>query len=400
MGDSTTHLCHVKKWRQHFVLDLPATKTNCIWLHACSVGEVTSIIPLLEQLHAQGHALHVTVITYTGMQHAIRQLGKIASISYLPWDLPTLMARFVYKLQPALLLLTETEFWPGMLKACQKDNIPIIGINTRISDRSFPKYHASRYFWKRWLGSVNLFLPQSQLDAERLIAMGVAAQKVRPVGNLKYAIQAPIVDSLALRKRIDPTLKRPILLLASTHDDEERRLLAMCSQWYHAQKDLLIVIVPRHPERFEQVRELIRSHGLAVSCWSDEHISEQSNIILIDSMGALQSLYTIADIAVIAGSLAAIGGHNPIEAAVCGRGVLTGPYIQNFRGVMTDMQATGAAIITHSDHELEEAVVRLFQNPQELRQLNGQAAVFMQDKSQVLQTMMDAIKPFLPKLCD
>lgn len=387
------------KWRQHFLLDMPEPKPGCIWLHACSVGEVASITPLLQQLHALGHSLHLTVITRTGMQHAQRQIGDIASISYLPWDLPTLMQRFVDTLKPALLLLAETEFWPGMFKACQKNIIPMVGINTRISDRSFPKYHASRYFWKRWLAPVSLFLPQSPLDAERLIAMGVHPEKIHVAGNLKYAVQAPDIDSLTLRKKLDPSLQRPILLLASTHDDEEKRLLAMLPEWHRLQPDLLTIIVPRHPERFNHVAELINDQGLQYARWSDEQINKNSQIILIDGMGILQSLYSITDIAVIAGSLTPIGGHNPIEAAVCGRGVITGPYIQNFRDIMNDMQTAGAAIVTKSDNELEAAVARLLQHPHELRQLNGQSALFMQNKSQVLVKILDTIAPFLPSQC-
>jgi len=388
------------KWRQHFLLDAPRPQSDCIWLHACSVGEVASITPLLQELHTLGHSLHLTVITRTGMQHAQRQLGDIASISYLPWDLPTLMQRFVNTLKPALLLLAETEFWPGMFKACQKNDIPIVGINTRISDRSFPKYHASRYFWKRWLAPVNLFLPQSPLDAERLIDMGVDAEKIHVAGNLKYAVQAPDVDSSTLREKLDSSLQRPILLLASTHDDEEKRLLSMIPEWHRIQADILTIIVPRHPERFDHVAELISQQGLSYSRWSDAQINKNSQVILIDGMGILQSLYSIADIAVIAGSLSDIGGHNPLEAAICGRGVVTGPYIQNFRGIMQDMQTSGAAIIANSDSELAAAVARLLQRPQELRQLNGQAALFMQDKSQVLAKILDAIQPFLPSSCD
>ena len=388
------------KWRQHFLLDTPESKSGCIWLHACSVGEVASITPLLQHLHTLGHSLHLTVITRTGMQHAQRQLGDIASISYLPWDLPTLMQRFVNTLKPALLLLAETEFWPGMFKACKRNNIPVIGINTRISDRSFSKYHASRYFWKRWLAPVNLFLPQSALDAERLIAMGIDANRVHVTGNLKYTVKAPTIDCNALREKFDISLNRPIILLASTHNDEEKRLLSMIPEWHRLQPDLLAIIVPRHPERFDHVAELIASQGLQYSRWSDTHIDKHSQVILIDGMGILQSLYSIADIAVIAGSLADIGGHNPLEAAVCGRGVVTGPYIQNFRDIMSDMQVAGAAIVTNSDNELEDTVSRLLQQPHELRQLNGQAALFMQNKSQVLVKILDAIQPFLPPICD
>ncbi len=388
------------KWRQHFLLDMPEPQPSCIWLHACSVGEVASIIPLLEQLHSLGHSLHLTVITRTGMQHAQRQLGNIATISYLPWDLPSLMQRFVNTLKPSLLLLAETEFWPGMFKACKRNNIPVIGINTRISDRSFPKYHASRYFWKRWLAPVSLFLPQSPLDAERLIAMGVPSEKIHIAGNLKYAVQVPTVDCHNLRKKLDASLERPILLLASTHHDEEKRLLSMLPEWLHLQADLLTIIVPRHPERFNHVAELISNQGLKYSRWSDAQINRESQIILIDGMGILQSLYSIADVTVIAGSLVDIGGHNPLEAAVCGRGVVTGPYIQNFREVMNDMQSAGAAIVSNSDKELEAAIVRLLQYPHELRQLNAQAALFMQDKSQVLPKILHIIKPFLASPCD
>jgi len=388
------------KWQQHFLFHSPQPNPHCIWLHACSVGEVASVTPLLQHLHNLGHALHLTVITRTGMQHAQRQLGHIVSISYLPWDLPTLMQRFVNALKPDLLLLAETEFWPGMLKACQKNNIPIVGINTRISDRSFPKYHASRYFWKRWLAPVNLFLPQSSLDAERLISMGVERKNIHVAGNLKYAVQPPTVDSNTLRTRLDPTLQRPILLLASTHDDEEKRLLAMIPTWHRLQPNLLTIIVPRHPERFEHVAGLISNQGLPFSRWSDTEINPQSHVVLIDSMGTLQSLYSIADIAIIAGSLSDIGGHNPLEAAVCGRGVITGPYIQNFRAIMHDMQTAGAAIIANSDQELENAIARLLQHPNELHQLNAEAALFMQHKSHVLIKILDAIQPFLPSPCD
>jgi len=388
------------KWRQHFLLERTTAKPGCIWLHACSVGEVASVIPLLKQLHGLGHSLHITVITHTGMRHAQRQLGSIASISYLPWDLPTFMQRFVTSLQPALLLLAETEFWPGMLKACQRNNIPIIGINTRISDRSFPKYHASRFFWRRWLAPVSQFLPQSPLDAERLIAMGVEPNKIHVAGNLKYAVQPPVVDSNKLREKLDASQKRPILLLASTHDNEEQRLLNMLPEWLSLQADLLVVIVPRHPERFDHVGELIRKQGLQYTRWSNIQANDDKHVVLIDAMGILQSLYSIADIAMIAGSLANIGGHNPLEAAVCGRGVITGPYIQNFRDIMHDMQTAGAAIVAQSDNELQKAVARLLQHPHELRELHAQAALFMQHKSKVLSNILDSIQDYLPSTCD
>jgi 3-deoxy-D-manno-octulosonic-acid transferase len=174
-----------------------------------------------------GHDIHLSVVTATGFSHANRQLGNDISISYLPWDLPGAMSRFIHRLQPALLLLTETEFWPGKLSACHKHQVPVVGINTRISDRSFPRYQASRFLWRRWLSPVSLFLAQSRQDAERLIAIGVPAEKIQTVGNLKYAVSAPILDAEKLRRKLDASGRRPVLLVASSHEGEDALILDM-----------------------------------------------------------------------------------------------------------------------------------------------------------------------------
>jgi len=387
------------KWRQHLTLDLPPTRPGCLWVHACSVGEVGSVAPLMQALLAEGYGVHLSVVTATGFAHAKRLLGGSVSVSFLPWDLPFAVARMIRALQPALLLLAETEFWPGMLSACKKQAIPVIGVNTRISDRSFPRYRATRMLWRRWLASVALFLPQSDVDAERLIAMGVAADRVQVAGNLKYAVGAPDVDSAALRNRLDRSGIRPILLVASTHGGEDERILEMYAAWRAACPELLMLIVPRHPERFDQVASLIRQRGYAPSRWSEcgnEGAFEPCDIVLVDAMGVLTGLYAIADAVIIAGSLADIGGHNPLEAAICGRGVVTGPHIQNFRAVMDEMQQAEAAIICRDDEDLEAALTRLLSHPDELRSLNAHAALFMQDRSHVLERILHAMAPWLP----
>ena len=392
------------KWRQHLTLDLPAPAPGAIWVHACSVGEVGSVAPLIEALLARGHAVHLSVVTATGFAHARRLLGERITLAFLPWDLPFAMHRMIRRLQPALLLLAETEFWPGMLAACHRQQIPIIGINTRISDRSFPRYRASRWLWQRWLAPVALFLAQSDIDAERLAAMGVAAQKIRAVGNLKYALTPPQLDAAALRRQLDASSQRPILLIASTHEGEDRQLLDMWPAWHALCPELLTLIVPRHPERFERVAELIRERGLRLARWSagDGHPGEQhAEVILIDAMGVLTRLYTIADIVIIAGSLEQggekVGGHNPLEAAICGRGVLTGPFVQNFRDIMQQMQRAEAAIVCHNNGELERAVSELIRHPERLQQLHAHAACFMQERAAVLPRILDAITPWLPQ---
>ena len=384
------------------MLQPPVTASGCIWVHACSVGEVGSVAPLIRVLLDKGHHVHLTVVTATGFAHAHRLLGAEISVSYLPWDLPTLFTRFVRTLKPALLLLAETEFWPGMLNACHKQKVPVIGINTRISDRSFPRYRASRFFWRSVLKPVSLFLPQSDIDAERLIAIGVEPEKVRVAGNLKYAITAPEVDASQLRQQIDPCGNRPILLIASTHEKEDEMLLEMWTAWHACCSDLLTLIVPRHPQRFEQVADKITERGLKLQRWSglvdDQRTTPDPDIMLIDAMGLLGKLYSIADAVIIAGSLSNIGGHNPLEAAICGRGVVTGPYIQNFRDIMQVMQSEHAAIVAANNAELEQIICRLLSQAEELQQLNGNAALFIRDKSGVLDRIIDEIEPMLARL--
>jgi len=384
------------KWRQQFALDLPDTAAGKVWVHACSVGEVSSIAPLIRKLLAAGHGVHLTVVTRTGFAHAQRLFGSSISQSWLPWDLPFLIARLINKLRPSLLLLCETEFWPGMLKGCKKRHISVVGVNTRISDRSFPKYFSTRKLWGRWLSNVALFLAQSDLDAERLAAIGVTAANIKAVGNLKFAVQAPEVDAAIIREHIDPTGKRPILILASTHDDEEAQIIKSLPTWLHICPDLLTLIVPRHPERFAAVGDLLKSNAIPFSRYVQKR-SEKDAVVLVDAMGVLGGLYTIADIAFIGGSLVNVGGHNPLEAAICGRGVITGPYVQNFRAVMDAMQAHDAAIVVENADALEASISKLLQQPETLKNLHAQATLFMHEQEHVLDAMWQEIQPYLPQ---
>jgi len=390
------------KWKQHLAIALPSSyPSGCIWIHACSVGEVASIAPLVGALLEANHPIHLTVVTKTGMQHAKRVFGESIHTSYLPWDLPGRVARLIDHIKPKLLLLTETEFWPGMLGACSKRKVPVVGINSRISDRSFPRYRATKWLWKRWLKPVELFLAQSKIDADRLSEMGIEAGRIRPVGNLKYAITPPKIDADHIREMLDPSRQCPILLAASTHHDEEKQILSMWPIWREVVPDLMLILVPRHPERFDSVAAQIESAGLNFSRWSElERRPEQrsESIILIDAMGLLQKLYTITDIAFIGGSLVPTGGHNPLESAICGRGVVTGPHIQNFREIMNEMQAAHAAIVCRDSLEVEHAVVRLLQHPDELRQLHAKATIYMNEKSGVLERVVNELQPWLARL--
>ncbi len=350
--------------------------------------------PLIQALQEQGHAIHLSVITATGMQHARARFGESIGISYLPWDIPGQMARFIRHLSPGLLLLTETEFWPGMLGACRHRHIPVVGLNTRISDRSFPRYRATRWLWRRWLEAVDCFLAQSEEDAGRLAAIGVKRGRIQVPGHLKYAVAPPRVNANSLRRRLGAGAARPVILAASTHEGEEAAILSMWRGWLRLHPDLLLALVPRHPRRFDAVAACIRQYSLRLARWS-EGGRKDTDVVLVDGMGVLASLYAVAELVIMGGSLVPHGGQNPLEAAVCGRGVVTGPHVQNFRGIMRDMQQAGAAIVTTGADELDRAVTRLLERPDELKQLNASAAVFMRDKSRVLEHVLAALRPYL-----
>lgn len=383
------------RWRQHLTLDLPTAGRRPVWVHACSVGEVSSVSPLIESILSMGHQVHLTVITDTGYAHAERLFGERISLAYLPWDIPGLMGRMIASLDPHLLLLTETEFWPCMLHACRRLGIPVIGINTRISDRSFPRYRLTRGLWKRWLSGVALFLAQSQTDAARLASMGVDDARIRCVGHLKYAVSPPQVDSEKLRARLDVTGSRPLLLAGSTHDNEESLLADMLTGWKRLVPDLLLVLVPRHPQRFTIVAEELADMGLHTARWSESPASQEHDAMLIDEMGILSRLYSIADLVFIGGSLIPHGGQNPLEAAVCGRGVITGPHMHNFAGIMRDMCQANAAVQCRDVTEVNATVQRFLRHPDELRALHAHAASFMQDRADVAARMLSAIQPWL-----
>jgi len=382
------------KLRQHLTLDLPQPPLHPVWIHACSVGEVASTASFVHALLSRNHAVHMTVVTATGMAQAKRLFGNKITISYLPWDIPGLMTRLINRLKPRLFLLTETEFWPGMLATCRHRGIPVIGINTRISDRSFPRYRASRWFWRRCLSHVEVFFAQSRLDAERLQAIGVEPNRIQIMGNLKYTITTPRVDAASIRKRLDPGQQRPILLAASTHPDEESSLLHMLPQWRKICPDLLLVLVPRHPERFDTVGRMIRQLGFSCARWS-EHDAPGADVVMIDAMGVLRELYTVADLVFIGGSLVPVGGHNPLEATVCGRSVITGPYVHNFREIMGTLQRESAALVARDAEELEQIIQSSLINPDELQAMHARAAAFMKNKVDILPTIMSAIEPHL-----
>ncbi|MDX8393592.1 MAG: 3-deoxy-D-manno-octulosonic acid transferase [Mariprofundales bacterium] len=397
-------LLHNQRWRQSLGLDMPQCNNSfipVIWLHACSVGEINAVAPLIRQLLQRKHKLHLTLVTETGMAQAQRLFAQYddnhIGYSFLPLDFPFAFHRFVRKLKPHLLLLTETEFWPGMLAACHRQKIAIVGINSRVSDRSLPRYKRTCWLWQRWLKPVQLFLAQSELDAQRLHMIGVEKTRIKIAGNLKYAIQAPnISDTIMNNSRSN---QRTIIIAASTHEGEEKIILAALAHWQKVCADVLLVLVPRHPQRFDAVRTLVKERGFGLDCWSMginiTTCATNTDVLLIDAMGVLPSLYPIADVVFIGGTLVDIGGHNPLEAAICGLSVCTGKYVQNFRDIMQKMQHQKAAYIADDGLAIEQHIAHLLQDTSYRQQLNSYAIEFMQAEHDVLDYYLTELEKWL-----
>jgi 3-deoxy-D-manno-octulosonic-acid transferase len=296
----------------------------------------------------------VSTTTRTGQELARRRFGA-ENVFYFPLDFAFAVRAYLRALKPHMLILMETEFWPRLLVECRRARIPVAVVNARISDRSWPRYMRLRFLWKQLLNSLTLVLAQSESDVGRLWAIGAA--NVRYGGNLKYDIRATetAAATLALEKQIAAGTK--VLVCGSTLEGEEEMLLAA------APSDALIVLAPRHPERFAAVARLLEREGrhwVRRSQWMDAPTALAGGMVfLLDSIGELASVYSLATVAFVGGSLVAAGGHNPLEPAQFGVPVIMGPYYENFRAIVDRLHEQDAIRIAQTD-EIEQELATLF----------------------------------------
>jgi 3-deoxy-D-manno-octulosonic-acid transferase len=316
-----------------------------VWVHAVSVGEVVAISRLVEELDARlgRGSVAISTTTRTGQQLARDRFGA-ARCFYFPIDLPWVVRGAFRALRPRLLVLAESELWPNVLAECAGQRMPVVVVNARVSDRSLPRYERLRRWWRPFLEMLTLVLAQSAEDARRFVAIGVPEGRVRVGGNLKFDVRPPRSTELIeeLRRQLPGNTK--LLVAGSTLEDEERVLLeawpAICARTPNA----VMVLAPRHPERFARVAALARERkSLLVerSAWRGEPVPAGS-VFLLDSIGELGSMYGLATVAFVGGSLVPAGGHNPLEPARCAVPVLMGPHYENFRdaiGLLRDADA-------------------------------------------------------------
>ncbi len=351
-----------------------------LWLHVVSVGETRAAEPLIKALLDEypAHSLLLTHMTPTGRAtggELLAKYGERLCQAYLPYDLPDACGRFLDHFKPQLGLLMETELWPNLIAAAKTRSIPLALVNARLSARSQRGYQRFPKLIRPALASLQMVAAQTAADAERLIAIG--AQNVSAVGNIKFDV-TPSPEKRALGEQWRASLgTRPIWLAASTREGEEALILDAFARI--KRPGLLLLLVPRHPQRFAEIAAMVQERGLVLCRRSDSVLpTDQTQVWLGDSMGEMPAYYSVADIALIGGTLLPFGGQNLIEAAACGCPVLVGPHTFNFAQATEDSIACGAARRISNAEDAATAVEALQEDRETLRGMRNAAMTFSQ----------------------
>src|SRR5215472_3181856 len=376
---------------------LKRTKAQSIWVHAVSVGEVLAVSRLITDLQNAYPEMEIFVstTTATGQRLARERFGE-SQCFFMPLDLGFAVRAYLNALQPRMLLLAETEFWPNVLHLGRKRGTAVAVVNARISDRSFPRYRRFHWFFERVLSNVDLFLTQTAADGDRLRAIGAPTERVRVSGNLKFDVRPHAATKLAEQLRSAVPKDAPVIVCGSTAEGEEEILLDAFQQVQRHFPFTVMVLAPRHPERFDKVASQIASRGFACirrSSWTSA-MSVSGGIFLLDSVGELASIYGFADIAFVGGSLVAVGGHNILEPAQFGAAIVVGPHTFNIREIVSIFEKGDAIRVTAAEH-LAGQLLELLRNTPERRQLGRHAKELFEQHAGATQKTLHALGPLL-----
>ncbi len=371
-----------QRWRERLgFYPGPEPSQGVIWFHAVSVGEAEAAFPLVRAMARRFPAspVLVTTTTPTGSARVRAVLGDEALHVYLPYDLPGAVARFLRFFRPRLAVIMETEIWPNLYRTCALRGIPLAIVNARLSERSAQGYQRLGGFTRDTLACVRLIAAQSQADAGRFLLVGARAEAVAVAGNIKYDLELPadyVQQAAALRE--DLFGRRPVWIAASTHEGEESLALQAFAKLRGAHPDLLLVLVPRHPPRFDKVAELCLGEGLRLARRSLGEGAANAEVFLVDTLGELRLFYAAADLAFVGGSLVAVGGHNVLEPALAGVPVLFGPHMFNFEEAGRLLLEAGGAARVDGVEGLARQVGAWLQEPELRRQIGENGRRFVE----------------------
>lgn len=365
-----------------------------IWIHAVSVGETRAAAPLVTALRARWprHRILMTQMTATGRRTAQDLYGEQIEIAWLPWDLPWAQRRFLKRWKPQIGIVMETEIWPNLLRECRRAGIPVLLANGRMSERSAARYARAPEFMRDALSCFTLVIAQTAADAQRFASLG--AHRPTVAGNLKFDISPPSAQMDTGHEWRQVIEKRRVLLLASTREGEEAQLLDALLP--RLPTDLLIALVPRHPQRFDEVATLVTARGLSLCRRSSGALpAADTRVWLGDAMGEMFAWYALADLALIGGSWLPLGGQNLIEACAVGCPVLIGPHTFNFAQVTEDAIAAGAALQASDVTSAASEASRLLADPATLKAMADAGRAFAQAHRGATARTMALIEPLL-----
>jgi 3-deoxy-D-manno-octulosonic-acid transferase len=374
-----------------------------IWIHAVSLGEVLAVSGLIGLIRNKlpGYRVIVSTTTDTGQELARKRFGE-ENVFYFPMDLGFAIRPYFRALRPDLVVLAETEFWPNFLRIAHASGARVAVVNGRISDRSWPRYRRFRWALRRVLADVDLFLTQTVGDQERLVSIGADPARVRVAGNLKFDVSLPTSPPIvgALRQSLASEGAGPVLVCGSTVEDEEPPLLRAFENLCVSHPRAVMILAPRHPERFEAVAALLGQMGISAhkrSGWQGEPLA--GGVLLVDTIGELAALYGLADVAFVGGSLVPRGGHNIIEPAQHGVAIVTGNHTENFRDIVGLFQSRDAVRVVGLA-ELPLALMHLLEKDTERMALGRRAKETILSQMGATSRTLDALQTLLAEGAD
>ncbi len=388
---------YFRKFGQRFGFGFPAIRRS-IWLHAVSVGEVVAAAPLIRALGERypDREILVTTVTPTGAERVRKLFGDTVHHSYIPFEFPHAVNAFFRSVNPGAALVMETEIWPNLYRGCGIREIPLILVSARISPKSVPGYRRMLPLIRETLSHGIIIAAQSEPDADRFLSLGANPNRTCVMGNIKFDVEPdPIVLERGKAERPSLFGQRPVWIAASTHEGEEELVLDVHRELRARHEDLLLVLVPRHPERFTRVRELVEKRGMSVVSRTEERPAGDAEVFLCDTMGEVPFYYVASDVAFVAGSFALVGGHNLLEPAVLSVPIITGPHNYNAQDIADLFIDQGGCRRVESPSELAATVSELLSDPDGAEQLGNTGRDILDRNRGALERLLVLLDPLL-----
>lgn len=385
---------------ERFSLNLVKKMPVDLWVHAVSLGEVMAATPLIEAFLKQGFCIVVTTMTPTGANQVKKYFGSRVTHQYVPYDIPWAVKRFYKQIQPRCGVIMETELWPNLIFYGHKAGIPLFLANARLSEKSYKQYSRVKYFLKPILNQFNAIFAQYEEDALRYKNLGADNDRVTSLGSIKFDLKIkPVNPELALKLKAVWGKERQVIMLASTHENEEEQVLKVFPKLQQALQNPLLLIAPRHPERFQEIYHLSQQMGFNVGLRSKiETISSENEVIVLDSLGELLPFYAVSHCAFVGGSLIPLGGHNVLEPIAMKTPVLCGPYHVNFKRICEELSNKNAIQLVDDTDELIDKIIFILQNEQEKNIMIKKASLILESNRGVVEKYLTTINSRLTRI--